>query len=63
MMIICCMVPGIWSTTDTFFCHFGPVFVLYSPPSPNNPKMKETPGDIIILHMSAKNHDHMLNCS
>ena len=33
------------------------------PPSPNNPKMKETPGDIITLHMSAKNHDHTLNCS
>ena len=26
-------------------------------------KMKKTPGDIIILHKWAKNHDHMLFCS
>ena len=24
---------------------------------------KKTPRDIIILHMSTKNHDHMLYCS
>ena len=36
----------------------------------NNPKKnkilkkwKKTPGDIIILHMCTKNHDHMLYCS
>ena len=26
IMIIWCMLPEIWSTTDTFFCHFGPFF-------------------------------------
>ena len=26
-------------------------------------KWKKTPGDIIILHMYTKNHDHMLYCS
>ena len=29
MTIIWCMVPEIWSVTDTIFCHFGPFFALY----------------------------------
>ena len=43
------------------------IFQLFYPP--NNPKnqnfekMKETAGNIIILHKCTKNHDHMLYCS
>ena len=60
------MVPEIWSATDRIFCHFGPFFALLPPPPLNNQKnqnfekMKKKPGDIIILHMCTKNHDHML---
>ena len=32
------MVPGIWSETDTFFCHFGPVFSLLPPLQPRKSK-------------------------
>ena len=35
------------------FCHFGPFFGLSPPDNPKNQnfeKLKETPGDIIILH-------------
>ena len=35
----------------------------YHFPNVNFTKMKETPGDIIILHKCTKNHDHMLYCS
>ena len=42
------------------FCPFT------SPTAPKikiSTKMKKTPGDIIILHKSTKNHDHRLYCS
>ena len=61
------MIPEIWSTTDRIFCHFGPFFCTFyltnSPKNQNFEKLKKTPGDIIILHKCAKNHDHMLYCS
>ena len=31
MTIISCMVPEIWSATDTNFCHCGPSFALLPP--------------------------------
>ena len=59
------MVPEIWRATDRIFCHFEPFFAI----SPNHQKnknlekMKNTPGDIIVLHKCTKNHDHILYCS
>ena len=53
-----------------FFCHFEPSFSLLllisPPPPPNYPenqnfeKMKNTPEDIIILHMSTINENHVM---
>ena len=48
-----------------FFCHLGPFFAFYPPNCPKNENIKKnlkTPGDVIILHKSTKNHDHMLYC-
>ena len=67
------MVPEIWSTTDIIFSDFGPFFALPPPtpaPPPNNPenqsfekiKMKESHGDIIILHFTI-NYNHMMHGS
>ena len=52
------LIPEIWSTKDRTVSHFGQFLPFYTPlpPPPNNPenqnfeKMKNTPGDIIILH-------------
>ena len=50
---------------DRFFCHFGPFFALLTP-SPNNlekqnlKKMKKTSGDVIILNLCNKKHNHMM---
>ena len=57
------MVPEIKGTMDKIFCHFGP-FLPFEPP--NNPKnqnfenIKQTSGDIIILHLCTTNDNHML---
>ena len=63
MTIIWCKVPEIWCVTDNFF-HFGPFFCPFTllkarKIKRKKDKMKETPGDIIILHKCIKNHDHM----
>ena len=66
MTIIWCMVPEIWRATHKIFCHFGLFFALLPPNNPKNQnfeKLKNTPGDIIILHKCSKNNDHMLYCS
>ena len=71
------MVPEIWfmSAADIIFSNFGPFFALPlplpppPPPLPNNPenqsfekiKMKESHGDIIILHMFTVNYNHMMH--
>ena len=66
MTIIWCMVPEIWSVTDTTFCHFRPFLALIPLPPPNNPKnqnfekMEKTPGDIIILYMCVINNKHVM---
>ena len=63
-MIISFIVPEIWPMPHIF--HFGLFFALLPPNSLKNEKfkkMKKNPGDIIILHKSTKNHDHMLYCS
>ena len=67
-MIICHTVPEICHMMDVIVTfYFGLFFALL--PTPNSPKnknfkkMKNTPGDITILHNCSKNHDHMLYCS
>ena len=67
MKIIWCMIPEIWSTTDRIFFSFWTIFCPFTPPTPSdNPenqnfeKMKIAPGDIIILHNSTINDNHMI---
>ena len=75
-MTICYTVPGIWHMADVIIFHFGlwcvaDVIVIFHfglffallPKNQNFKKMKKTPGDIMILHMCTKNHDHILYCS
>ena len=63
-IIICYTVPEIRCLMDVILIfYFGLFFALLPPNSPKNQnfkKMKKTPGDIIILHMCAKNNDHMM---
>ena len=57
------MVSEIWNTKDRVFCHSGPFSALLTPYGPRKSKfekLKKTPGDIIILHMCNKNHNHMM---
>ena len=59
---IWCMAPEIWSSTDRMFLSSWAIFCPFTPtPTPKQPE--KSPGDIIILHNSTKNHDHMLYCS
>ena len=50
---------------DRIICHFGPFFALLHS-LPNNPenqnfqKMKKASGDVIILNLCNKKHDHMM---
>ena len=62
----------IWGTypeirNEMIFFHFRPFFTLYpSPPLPYNPenqnfeKMKKASGDVIILNLCNKKHNHMM---
>ena len=57
------MVPEIWSVTDRIFVTLGCFFLFYPPKNPENQnfeKMKETPRDIILLHMCTINDNHMM---
>ena len=65
-----CTVPEIQSQND-FFCHFEPSFALLplyvlplyltnNPENQNFEKMKNTPEDIISLHMSTINENHVM---
>ena len=72
-MIIGYTVPEIWHLTDVInIYYFGLFFALLPSSSPNSPKnyhfkkkkkMKNTPGDIIILNNCTKNYDYRLFCS
>ena len=57
-MIICYTVPEMWSVTDVLaIFHFGLIYPFNPPNSPKNQnfkKIKKTPGDIIVLHVSQK---------
>ena len=59
-------VPEIGSETDRVFCNFGPFFALIPASNPENQnfvKMKKAPGDVILLHMCTKTHDHTMYAS
>ena len=43
--------------------HFLPFYSPNNPESQNFEKMKKASGDVIILHMCTKNHDHMMYAS
>ena len=43
--------------------HFLPFYPTNNPKNQNFEKIKQTPGDIIILHKCNNNHEHMLHCS
>ena len=58
--------PQISSTTDIILCHFGVFFALYPQTIQKIKilkKLKKTPGNIIILHMSTINQNHMMHDS
>ena len=56
-----CTVPEIWSTTDRIFFILDSFLPFYptNPKKQNFQKMRKTTRNIIILHKSTKNHDHM----
>ena len=64
MTIMWCMVPERLSATNRIFCHFGLFFALLLPLKTQKikilKKMKKTPGNIIILHMSTTNENHLI---
>ena len=51
---------------DRLFGHFGPFFCTLTPHPPNNPenqnseKLKKASGDVIILNLRNKKHNHMI---
>ena len=63
--IIWCTVPEIRSETEYFFIlgHFLPFYLLTTWKIKILKIKKKMPGDVIILHMSTKNHNHMMCAS
>ena len=62
MTMIPCMVPKIWSITDSFLLFWTICLPFYYPNNPENQnfeKMRKTPADI-ILHMYTINNNHMM---
>ena len=62
------MVPETRSMADQIFLSFWAIFCppFYSTNNPKNlnlEKIKQTPGDIIILHKHIKYHNHIPYCS
>ena len=55
----------VWRMWLLFFilCYFLPFYTPNNPKNQNFQKIKNKPGDIIILHNCTKNHDHRLHCS
>ena len=66
MTTIWYMVPEISTATDRFFWSSLAIFFAFTPLTSQKMKIsqnwKKAPGDIIILHKYAKNHDHRLYC-
>ena len=51
---------------DRVFCNFGPFFTLIPASNPENQnfvKMKKAPGNVILLHMCTKTHNHIMYAS
>ena len=67
IMIIYYTVPEIWHVIEIIVIfHLGLFFALLLSNSPKKwkfQKQEKAPGDIIILQMCTKNHDHTLYCS
>ena len=59
MIIIWCMVPEIWSTTDVIFCHFDVLPLPSHPENQNSEKMKKT-SENIILPICTVDGNHMM---
>ena len=60
-----CCFSDIECNRQIFFVILERFLPFYSPNNPKNKnfeKLKKAPGDIIILHKSTRNHDHMLCC-
>ena len=65
-MVICYTGPEIWCVTDVIFIfHFGPLTPAPQTKQKNSilTKLKNMPGDIIMLCMFTKNYDHMMYSS
>ena len=66
-MIICYTAPEIWFVADViFFFSFCAIFCPLTPPTvwkilKNLEKMKEVPGDIIIVHLCTTNNNNMMH--
>ena len=67
----CLEILSFYTSYDVWFLRYGAqhsIFIsdcflpLYPPNHPENRNMKNTPGDIIMLHQCTKNYDHMLHC-
>ena len=64
MTIIWCMVPEIWSATETIFCHSGPFFALLPPYGPRKSKFwKNEKNTWRYYHFTNKNDSHMMHGS
>ena len=63
------MIYGSWDKEHdrpNFFVilgHFLPFYSTNNPKNQNLEKIKQTPGDIIILHKHIRHHNHILYCS
>ena len=59
------MILEIWNTTDSISCHFGSAFALVptNPENTNFENINKKFGEIIILHISTNNYDHMMHGS
>ena len=64
MIILCYTVPKIWCMTNVIIFHLGRFLPFYPFNSSKNKKIiNKTPGDILILHICAKNYDQMIYIS
>ena len=52
-----------WMEFFVILGHFFPFDPPNNPKNQNFEKMKKNPGDVIILHMCTKNHDHLIYAS
>ena len=58
-----CYMEHDWENFFVILDYFLPFYPTNNPKNRNFEKMKNPPGDIIILHKCTKNNDHILYCS